>query len=103
MIKYTDPLASLQPTAADIKKVQKILAGDIDLIEIFFEYEELLKIDLIDDIHKINLPSLLSFLTQSEFYQNVSLALSRILVAKSHSTDVKRGSIPHLKPSKFKS
>lgn len=38
----------------------------------------------------MNVPSLLSFLVPSEFYQNVSLALFRIVVAKPHSADVER-------------
>jgi len=89
MIKYIAPFVSLQSTA-DIKKVHDILAYDTDLMELSFEYEDILKIDTINYIRKMNLPSLSSFLVQSEFYQNVSLALSRILVAKPHSADVER-------------
>lgn len=89
MIKYTTSFVSLQSTA-DIKKIHEILASDTDLMELSFEYEEILNIDTINDIRKMNLPSLLSFLMQSEFYQNVSLVLSRILVAKPHSADVER-------------
>lgn len=64
LIKYSTPFASLKPTA-DIKKVHEILASDIDLMEVSFEYEKLLKIDSIDNVRKITLPSLLSFLLQS--------------------------------------
>lgn len=78
MIKYTTLFISLQSTAA-IKKIHTILASDTDLMELSFEYEEILNIDTINDVRKINLPSLLSFLMQSEFYQNVNLVLSRIL------------------------
>ena len=53
-IKYSIPFVSLELTA-DIKKVHEILASDIDLMELSFEYEELLKIDSIDDIRKMNL------------------------------------------------
>lgn len=89
LIMYSTPFASLKPTA-DIKKVHKILASDIDLMELSLEYEELLKIDSIDNIRKMTLPSLLSFLLQPEFYQNVRVVLFRILVAKPHSADVER-------------
>lgn len=57
-------------------------------MKLSFEYEKLLKTDTFDDIHKIILPSLLSFLLQSQFYQNVSVTLSRVPVAEPHSTDV---------------
>jgi hypothetical protein len=59
-------------------------------VELFFEYEEILNIDTIHEIRKINLLTLLSFLVQSEFYQNVSLVLSRIVVVKLHSADIER-------------
>lgn len=42
-----------------IKTVHEILSSNINLMELSFDYKKLLKIDLFDIIHKINLPLML--------------------------------------------
>ena len=72
------------------KNIHKLLGADLDATDLSLEYDELFAVDNIEDIQKITLSELVSFLASSDSYKNVTTVMSRILAAKPHSADVER-------------
>lgn len=72
----------------NLQDVHKYNGKDIDLQELALECEELLSMENIMQIQKVNLYELFKTLCTSQNFKNVILLLTKILVAKPSSADV---------------
>ena len=83
------PFASLMPEA-DVKSVHATISSDLDLQTLNMEYNEVMEMVNIETVRKAPLRDIVSLLSPSEHYVNVTTTLARILAAKPHSADVER-------------
>lgn len=89
LISVIQPFVELQ-SSANVEKVHELIAKDLDLSALVMQY-----IDLCAEPHlkEKSLADLVRFVTSAErnqYFKEIAIVLSRILVATPHSADVER-------------
>ncbi|XP_050065090.1 uncharacterized protein LOC126554016 [Aphis gossypii] len=75
---------------SEIQQKNTTLVNDIDLKEFSLEYDELISMENISELRKMNLIKLVKTLCGSKYFPNVCTMLARVAAAKPHSADIER-------------
>ncbi|XP_025204369.1 E3 SUMO-protein ligase KIAA1586-like isoform X1 [Melanaphis sacchari] len=89
LLSIIKPFVVLSSVAC-IKDIHNLIGADIDLKEFSLEYDELISMENISELRKINLIKLVKTLCGSKYFPNVCTMLARVAAAKPHSADVER-------------
>lgn len=89
LLSIIKPFVVLSSVAC-IKDIHNLIGADIDLKEFSLEYDELISMENISELRKMNLIKLVKTLCGSKYFPNVCTMLARVAAAKPHSADVER-------------
>uniref|UniRef100_A0A2S2R0M5 Uncharacterized protein n=1 Tax=Sipha flava TaxID=143950 RepID=A0A2S2R0M5_9HEMI len=91
LVHILKPFTNLKPlTQVHLKEVHQTIGNDLDITKLSLEYAEVLELEEIENLHKMSMAKLVDYFATYTSFNTIIIIISRILVAKPHSTDVER-------------